>query len=84
MCAKGGISVSDTMTDAMSGALLLPKILSATFATAGLLALGLALLGVYGVMSIQAGDNPRNVYSKLMTFVPPGDRISEDDQSAAA
>lgn len=39
---------------------------------------------IHGVMSIQAGDNPRNVFSKLMTFVPPSDRVSEDDQSAAA
>jgi chemotaxis protein MotA len=39
---------------------------------------------IQGVMSIQAGDNPRNVFSKLMTFVPPAQRVSEDDGRAAA
>ncbi len=39
---------------------------------------------IQGVMSIQAGDNPRNVQSKLMTFVPPTQRIIEDDGRAAA
>jgi len=38
---------------------------------------------IQGVMSIQAGDNPRNVQSKLMTFVPPGLRTEEDDRAAA-
>ncbi len=38
---------------------------------------------IQGVMSIQAGDNPRNVQSKLMTFVPPNQRIVEDDREAA-
>ena len=39
---------------------------------------------IQGVMCIQAGDNPRNVYSKLMTFVPPAERPSEDEQKDAA
>jgi chemotaxis protein MotA len=39
---------------------------------------------IQGVMSIQAGDNPRNVQSKLMTFIPPAHRMSEEDQRAAA
>jgi chemotaxis protein MotA len=39
---------------------------------------------IQGVMSIQAGDNPRNVQSKLMTFVPPALRFTEEDQRAAA
>lgn len=38
---------------------------------------------IQGVMSIQAGDNPRNVQSKLMTFVPPAQRKEEDDRDAA-
>ena len=38
---------------------------------------------IQGVMSIQAGDNPRNVQSKLMTFVPPSLRAEEDDRAAA-
>ncbi|MGI9013668.1 MAG: motility protein A [Phycisphaerales bacterium] len=29
---------------------------------------------IQGVMSIQAGDNPRNVQAKLMTFIPPAQR----------
>jgi chemotaxis protein MotA len=39
---------------------------------------------IQGVMAIQAGDNPRNVQSKLMTFVPPTQRFDEDDGRAAA
>ena len=38
---------------------------------------------IQGIMSIQAGDNPRNVQAKLMTFVPPSQRIADDDQAAA-
>ncbi len=38
---------------------------------------------IQGVMSIQAGDNPRNVESKLLTFVPPAQRVSADDAMAA-
>ncbi|MCZ6836601.1 MAG: motility protein A [Planctomycetota bacterium] len=36
-----------------------------------------------GVMSIQAGDNPRNVESKLLTFVPPSRRPVEAAEEAA-
>lgn len=32
------------------------------------------LIIIRGVMSIQAGDNPRNVQAKLLTFVPPAVR----------
>lgn len=39
---------------------------------------------IQGVMSIQSGDNPRNVQSKLHTFLPPKLRPTEDDQKAAA
>lgn len=40
---------------------------------------------IQGVMAIQSGDNPRNVQSKLMTFVPPANRpANEDDDRAAA
>ena len=38
---------------------------------------------IQGVMSIQAGDNPRNVESKLLTFVPPAQRVSMNDEQAA-
>ncbi len=32
-----------------------------------------------GIMSIQAGDNPRNMESKLLSFLPPSDRKSQFD-----
>ena len=32
-----------------------------------------------GIMSIQAGDNPRNMETKLMSFLPPKDRQSQFD-----
>jgi chemotaxis protein MotA len=37
---------------------------------------------IQGVMAIQSGDNPRNVESKLMTYMPPGARPV--DEKAAA
>ena len=37
-----------------------------------------------GILAIQAGDNPRVVAEKLMAYVPPSDRPSEDQQAAAA
>jgi len=39
---------------------------------------------IQGVMAIQAGDNPRNVQSRLMTFVPPAQRVHDEDERAAA
>ena len=39
---------------------------------------------IQGVMAIQSGDNPRNVESKLLSFLPPGQRASGDEQKAAA
>ncbi len=39
---------------------------------------------IQGVMSIQSGDNPRNVESKLKTFLPPTLRPAEDDERKAA
>lgn len=32
---------------------------------------------VEGIMSIQAGDNPRTLEQKLMSFLPPGERVSQ-------
>ena len=32
-----------------------------------------------GIMSIQAGDNPRNMESKLLSFLPPKQRVSQFD-----
>jgi chemotaxis protein MotA len=36
-------------------------------------------LVVEGILAIQAGDNPRVVQEKLITFVPPWERPSEDE-----
>jgi chemotaxis protein MotA len=38
---------------------------------------------VEGILSIQAGDNPRVVQEKLITFVPPAERPSEGDSSSS-
>jgi chemotaxis protein MotA len=40
-------------------------------------------LVVEGILAIQAGDNPRVVQEKLITFVPPALRPSEDDEAGA-
>jgi chemotaxis protein MotA len=32
-----------------------------------------------GIMSIQAGDNPRNMEAKLLSFLPPSERVSQFD-----
>jgi chemotaxis protein MotA len=34
---------------------------------------------VEGIMSIQAGDNPRNLEGKLLAFLPPNERVSQFD-----
>src|SRR4051794_7469282 len=39
---------------------------------------------VEGILSIQAGDNPRVVQEKLVTFVPPALRTDADEAAAAA
>jgi chemotaxis protein MotA len=39
-------------------------------------------LVVEGILAIQAGDNPRVVQEKLMTFVPPAQRPAEGEQAA--
>jgi chemotaxis protein MotA len=36
-----------------------------------------------GILAIQAGDNPRVVAEKLMAYVPPGERPTEEEQAAA-
>jgi chemotaxis protein MotA len=38
---------------------------------------------IQGVMSIQSGDNPRNVEAKLKTFLPPALRAARDLKAAA-
>jgi chemotaxis protein MotA len=37
-----------------------------------------------GVLAIQAGDNPRVVQEKLMAYVAPADRPTEEQQAAEA
>ena len=37
---------------------------------------------IHGVMSIQSGDNPRTVESKLTTFLPPRQRPEPQDEAA--
>ena len=32
---------------------------------------------IEGIMSIQAGDNPRTLESKLLSFLPPNERVSQ-------
>jgi chemotaxis protein MotA len=36
-----------------------------------------------GILAIQAGDNPRVVADKLLSFIPPAERASEGDEDAA-
>jgi chemotaxis protein MotA len=36
-----------------------------------------------GILAIQAGDNPRVVAEKLMAYVPPSERPTEEEQAAA-
>jgi chemotaxis protein MotA len=38
---------------------------------------------IQGVMAIQSGDNPRNVESKLLTFLPPAVRATVERKKAA-
>ncbi len=38
---------------------------------------------IEGILSIQAGDNPRTIEEKLKAFVPPGLRKSMEDKEAA-
>ena len=37
-----------------------------------------------GILGIQAGDNPRVVAEKLMAYVPPSERPTDEEQAAAA
>jgi chemotaxis protein MotA len=32
-----------------------------------------------GILAIQAGDNPRVVADKLLSFIPPSERAADDD-----
>ena len=39
---------------------------------------------IAGVMAIQSGDNPRVVESKLLTYLPPSERVGFGDEAEAA
>ncbi|HEY5194138.1 MAG TPA: flagellar motor protein [Solirubrobacteraceae bacterium] len=43
----------------------------------------LRMMTVEGILSIQAGDNPRLVSEKLMSYVPPAERSDDAQQSVA-
>jgi chemotaxis protein MotA len=43
----------------------------------------LRMMTVEGILSIQAGDNPRLVSEKLVSYLPPAERPSEDGASVA-
>src|SRR6202167_4142758 len=43
----------------------------------------LRMMTLEGILSIQAGDNPRLVSEKLMSYVPPIDRSEGDEQNVA-
>jgi chemotaxis protein MotA len=42
----------------------------------------LRMMTVEGILSIQAGDNPRLVSEKLMSYLPPAERPTEDEPLA--
>lgn len=44
----------------------------------------LRTMTIEGVLAIQAGDNPRIVADKLVSFVPPAERRSPDEKPGAA
>jgi chemotaxis protein MotA len=44
----------------------------------------LRMMTVEGILSIQAGDNPRLVSEKLMSYVPPAERSDDDEQQSVA
>ncbi len=43
----------------------------------------LRMMTIEGILSIQAGDNPRLVSEKLMSYVPPAEREADEAHGAA-
>src|SRR5271168_1574473 len=43
----------------------------------------LRMMTLEGILSIQAGDNPRLVSEKLMSYLPPAERSSEEEDNVA-
>ncbi len=44
----------------------------------------LRMMTLEGILSLQAGDNPRLVADKLMSYLPPAEREAEDGEGASA
>src|SRR5271166_174892 len=44
----------------------------------------LRMMTLEGILSIQAGDNPRLVSEKLMSYLPPTERAADQDESSEA
>jgi len=44
----------------------------------------LRTLTLEGILSVQAGDNPRVVADKLTSYVPPGERADDEEDNVAA
>ena len=44
----------------------------------------LRMMTVEGILSIQAGDNPRLVSEKLMSYLPPAERGDSDEQGSSS
>ena len=42
------------------------------------------MLTIEGILGIQAGDNPRVLADKLLTFVPPSERDTATEKAAPA
>jgi chemotaxis protein MotA len=42
------------------------------------------MMTLEGILSIQAGDNPRLVSEKLMSYLPPDQRSTEDEEPSSA
>jgi chemotaxis protein MotA len=43
----------------------------------------LRMMTLEGILSIQAGDNPRLVAEKLMSYLPPAERPDDDEDNVA-
>jgi chemotaxis protein MotA len=41
------------------------------------------MMTLEGILSLQAGDNPRLVADKLMSYLPPAERETEDGADSA-
>jgi len=44
----------------------------------------LRMMTLEGILSLQAGDNPRLVADKLMSYLPPAERETEEEPGGAS